>query len=267
MPDSPQANPSDDKGKQENQQPDDKAAQVPAAIEPSNKGSVEVAYRARADKNASDQNEQKRQRELERATVVQGWCAVAIAVFTLAQVIVGCWQWDATDKQWQVMVVDQRPWLVIELPEVMELAPNRPFSAKIGTKNAGRTPARITGDAGTIMFLEPATDSSVKRRGLAVDFTLDIDATLQDLRTRAKKSDKQFVVPPNVVNLTGVAETTETVTDDMMNKINTGDIVPVTVYYVEYTDSAGTPHSTWACYIYQSSLKRFVWNGRYNGME
>lgn len=152
MPDNSQTNSSDEKGNEQNPQPESKTPAAPLPNIPNNDSRVKKPDEEPANANASDQNEEKRQSILERSANLQAWCAIAIAVFTAAQVLVGYWQWRATDKQYDAMMeqlevtkiaamVQTRANVLVSDVVVPKVVAGEAIDAVIQARNSGQTPA------------------------------------------------------------------------------------------------------------------------------
>ena len=139
MEDDPKAKSDDDQRAKKDGNPNPERPPALASLDFQPKKVVEITGRESSAKDAKDDNEAERQRTLERSANWQAWCAVAISFFTLLQVGVGYYQWDATRKQYDVMMSDQRPWIDIEAPTLDRKKRQITFTMV----NRGKTPAYV----------------------------------------------------------------------------------------------------------------------------
>lgn len=108
MPDEPQPNPDDDKREKQQAEAQGSAPPVTPTVETRLNANVEVVSGQKGKATTTEQNEQKRQRILERAATWQARSAVAIVVLTVGSIYVNYLQWSATDDQYSAMVDSNR---------------------------------------------------------------------------------------------------------------------------------------------------------------
>jgi len=223
-----------------------------------------------------DQDEREDRRAIRRYTLWQTLFAGCIVIFTVGQVIVGHWQWDATDKQWKsmerqlaLMALDQRPWLQIDAEVDRELQADTPFNFNITVSNFGRAAATLTGQVTvTAPLLVPEGTSGVGTfemiegtRMVKIDEDL-----LADMEAKIMNGQISQVVAPG-------AKTAITpggqmpLKDEWVDKINNGAIIVVVVVLVDYLGPTEEKYRTRSCYIYDAATQTCKPYVRYNYMR
>jgi hypothetical protein len=199
-----------------------------------------------------------------------GFCLV---LFTLGQVIVGYWQWDATTKQYDamteqiaVMRVDQRPWLVFDIPQMATPKVGDVAYGKIRIRNSGKTPAVITGDNIAVLKRPFVRALVVEKFGSKQDYggVLEIDELLSSLRETADRLGAELVVAPGeeIEHTMMGSEIIDQGAFDNLGKSVTFIAVP----YIRYRDLSGTTHESWSCFVYDEH-GRFRRSSRYHHMD
>jgi hypothetical protein len=184
-------------------------------------------------------------------------CAFIALFIYFWQVVVGWWQWDATNKQWEVMVLDQRPWIASNEPQLAPLALLADLTAYCEVKNSGKTPAHVISSAFDLFY------AFRPERG---DINSEIDKEVSALLKNFHGQSLEASIAP------GDGQAFEKAIMQMMQEfhiesINKGGMVPVLVGRIEYTGLSETVHVTQFCYIYDHSIRRFRKYHKYNNMK
>lgn len=219
-------------------------------------------------KSADEQHAQESEQLLHRITVLQGVFSAFLVLFTLAQVIVGYWQWSAMSDQYSAMQLDQRPWLSFETPLMDPPVVGEHLEGAINIRNAGKTPGTIIGEDLAIS-LQPANfdvAESEHGRKAAPILKLDLERLLDDLRGIANSMHTETVIPQGGSNDYWVS-TKNPLSPDDVRALVAGEKIAVIVTYMEYLDSVGKKHATWACFWYDAKAGRCTRHTKYNHMD
>jgi hypothetical protein len=244
------AQPDHDDGKRGQQQGKSDEVTLPIPAQPP--GGADAA------RQSDEQDEKKRQKILETSTVVQAWCAVAIAIFGLGQVFVGYWQWDATNNQHAEMIkqntaiqrqlnqaekaleltkLDQRPWLAFRRMR-LELPIETPdfLYCLAEVENYGKTPGQILKSCLYVRYFKRGTP-----RGQIV----------AELDQRS-----EWVITPDTIPPTGFSFVRPAVykelTDEDRKLVKAEQLEIWAKASIEYQDTNGIRHHTYRVFAYST---------------
>ncbi|MEX0677359.1 MAG: hypothetical protein WD063_09805 [Pirellulales bacterium] len=185
--------------------------------------------------------------------IVQTFVGIALVAFTFGQVIVGYWQWDATNKQWEVMVLEQRPWLEISRPTLVEFAAEKQLKATFEVNNVGHTPGTIISADIGLGVVPPRAE-------------VDKLAREHRQKSMSQPDDRQSVIPP------GTGKQFDAIGAPIMDEaslkeIEAGTLTFLVIVRLVYLDVFGERHNTWGCYVYSAENKILQAHDKYNYMD
>jgi hypothetical protein len=175
--------------------------------------------------------------------------AGTIAAATVAQVYYGNKQWDATDKQWQVMVLQQRSWLQFEA-FAKQPAPGH-MMIEFDLHNTGQS---------------PATTKQIKVGGYANYAPLDPASVYQKYKQQAAIIPYTTLAAPRD-SFTIALPKPMFVDEGLIDELNTGKTIFVVFATVEYTDAGGISGETQQSWVYDPKSKDLAVYGHYNYMK
>ncbi len=187
--------------------------------------------------------------------IVQTFVGLALVAFTFGQVIVGYWQWDATDKQWDAMMeqiaqtertfqLDQRAWLSIAPPVIETFEADEPIVGKHNVTNSGKTPGTILKHASDITYLPTNFDP--------VDLTAQVAGLLSHYGHAPQPVLMGAVVAPGKENsyLLNIFDATTGKEFEEFKKENRAALF---FEFVSYLDVFGERRRSWSLFIYDRS--------------
>ncbi len=221
------------------------------------------------DTTKPDRTKKQPKRRFGRYAFWQLIFSASLVIFTLGQVIVGYWQWDATDKQWEVMRLDQRPWLSFDVPEIAPPGIPDTIHGTIQLKNVGKTPAIVTGyavavqikvsDGGQIVFQNDDVLAHYP------DLGIDIDNISTALHTAANATQHQAVLAPGASTTYNVIDTMP-LNDEDIGVLSENGVI-IVIAYAEYLDTSKSPHKTRTCFVYGYDSGKCRMHPQYNYMD
>lgn len=255
--------------------------QPPSAVPPI-QATNEVAEREKVADRANDQNGEKasNRRRLgnwipnpsSRALFLADiFFAGAIAIAAWAQVYYGNKQWEATEKQWEVMVkqnnmaqsqinlmkLDVRPWLTINLPQLVSaIGDDREIVVHFPIENSGRLPAQITNH----------------RIGLWLDVPSERHEDYSDEKISAliqqgdRLTDSSVAAPGGALVFIGryiIADEDA----EQLEEIRGARRILWSAGRIDYTDTTGAPYVTRFCFWYNIEKAKWEYHFAHSRME
>jgi len=196
-------------------------------------------------------NDEQRQKCLwRRRDLVELALAIAVALFTGAQVGVSYWQWQSMQGQLAQMQLDRRAWLNFGAKLVQ--TPDAKLQIEFELRNSGGT---------------PGWSKKVRVSAWTNGGGPDLDQAVALHKVAPEVSHVQ-VVPPNATEVTNItAPLNVQPAADVMDELEKGSRSLIVFATLEYTDAQKTEGETQACWIYDPASKSLISYGQLNAMK
>jgi hypothetical protein len=207
-----------------------------------------------------------------------------VAAAAIVQAVTSFYEWQANEKQWQsmqaqnaainkqldIMKLDQRPWLSVDPPRIDPPKAGEPIKAVIVAKNTGKTPATIIKRYRIHAFPKAAVKDEVilGREFPTYDLGIgDYDDILKEMERFYSDEEEEFIVPAGE-SLAFPEETPAfAASEQAIKDIAEGKTMLILLCYIQYRDTRGDEHVTWACFQYAPSCGTCGRWGKYNHMD
>lgn len=163
-----------------------------------------------------------------------------------------------TDKVLELMRLDQRPWIALEVSGMRPLTDGQELVCRFQTKNVGKLPAYLieTG-VGYIVLQTPA-------KGQEIVIT-NIDEVGKN--RRIKETEHQTAAIPPGGGFGFEWGTEDVMTNEVIEKIGNGNATLIVVARLRYLDTDGCLHKTTGCYRFSRDSQQLRGFEKYNEMD
>jgi hypothetical protein len=180
-------------------------------------------------------------------------------------------QIKAMTQQNEILLADQRPWLIFSVPDIEPLARGKQFSGQLTLHNYGKTPATLVAYAFNVLVETVGGSGTIlpKAEDVRPKFSINIDEELKELRERDRADDElgriagmETIIPPGDAVQLPIRKGDSLTNQDLTFVELAGRAIFVLVY-ARYVDTTGDSHETWATFIYDPKTKQMLLHTQY----
>jgi hypothetical protein len=186
-----------------------------------------------------------------------GILATTIALSAVIQAGTSWWQGRATQQQYDVMLLDLRPWLGVDMPKIDEPVSGKRIDCVLTARNAGKSPAFVFSQGAAIRIAAQPIDGS------AIDFER-IFPLVNDHPPSAPGVWPSPLLPGEKQEF---AAHSDPIDDEVLSALKIGRKKIVVTCGFKYLDSGRKIHRTMRTWIYDIRGDRGVEFHEFNFMD
>ena len=186
-----------------------------------------------------------------------------VAIFAVVQSIVGYWQWDATNKQYEVMIEQNN----IARDQLSQMRDERRAWVNVEARvdEIGADQLKVTYELHNFGGI-PAITKRLIVSGFADDAPVDAARWFRRHQEMAAAQSQRYVVPPNA-SIEIPMRDPISLDPQIAERLKSGKSDFITFVNVEYTDALGPLRDTGRCWVYDFRTKTLLPSSKYNEMK